>query len=318
MPVIIGHTKDEGLYAVTEVLPRHSPPPSSTILHHPHQVLARTPTAASLVLEDWELGKGPSWVFGREEDEASARESQIAMKFLDEFLEGGRSREPLVLQNWFTQSVWTAATLRTSALLARGRSTPTYEYFYTHPGRLSLSDLLSFPLWKLILKLLAAKVNLDIFYNTLDAATHFDEIFLLFRGHDIPFLQRHSAEDEAVGRMMVSLWTSFAKELAPTAGSVAWEARGAADPGYLEIGTRGATMRNHTDFAAVMDFFEELWAEVPPRMHLQRSPTWANPDMYGEVPYRPVKSLSSYSPSPLTSSASPSSTPFSPSSTPEL
>ena len=46
IPVIIGHTKDEGLYAVTDMA-------------------ARTPTVAHLVLNNWEHGKGPSYIFGR-------------------------------------------------------------------------------------------------------------------------------------------------------------------------------------------------------------------------------------------------------------
>ena len=47
----------------------------------------------------------------------------------------------------------------------------------------------SFPFWKLAVKYLAAKVNLDVFHNSLNCSTHFDEIFLLFKGHNIPFLQ---------------------------------------------------------------------------------------------------------------------------------
>ena len=81
-------------------------------------------------------------------------------------------------------------------------------------------------------------MNIDIFYNRLDASTHFDELFLLFRGHGIPFLQRHSAEDEAVGRLLVTLWTNFAKHGRPTSelGDVKWLPREVDNPGYLEIG----------------------------------------------------------------------------------
>ena len=44
-------------------------------------------------------------------------------------------------------------------------------------------------------------------------------------------------------------------------------------------------MRDLSNFTVTMEFFEEVWAEVPPRMHLERSPTWANPGMFGSVPY---------------------------------
>jgi len=53
-------------------------------------------------------------------------------------------------------------------------------------------------------------------------------------------------------------------------------------------------MRDLSNFTDTMEFFEALWAEVPPRMHLQRSPTWADTGMFGEVPYT-AGNTSSYS-----------------------
>ena len=291
VPVITGHTSDEGLYAVTEVL-------------------ARNPKAADIIFQDWENRKGPSYIFGREEDETDAAEVELAGKFLDRFLEGGRSREPLVLQNMFSHSVWTAASLRTAKLLARGKTAATFQYHYTHPGRLSLADIFSSPLWKLILKVLAAKVNVDVFHNSWSAATHFDEIFLLFKGQEIPFLQRHSPEDRAVSEMLLRLWTSFAKTGVPEVPEGAathareWQPlQPNGDPVFLEIGTAGAQMRNYSAFAEVTEFFEQVWSVVPPRLHLSRSRTWRQPELYGEVPYRALPSLPSSSPY-MSSSAS--------------
>ena len=44
-------------------------------------------------------------LFTREEDEADAKDSEIAKRFLEVFLQGGKSHDPMVLQNWFTKSV---------------------------------------------------------------------------------------------------------------------------------------------------------------------------------------------------------------------
>jgi len=299
IPVIIGHTKDEGVYAVSEVI-------------------SRTPSAAEIVFDNWETEKGPSYIFGREEDETNLAESNFARQFLERFLDGGASQDPLVLQNWFTHTVWRAADMRTAALLAKGKSAPTYYYYYTHAGRLSLNDLLSFPFWKLAVKFLAAKVNLDLFDNRLNCSTHFDEIFLLFKGHNIPFLQRHTDEDQKVSSLLLNWWTNFAKYLNPNGISEATESpwpplTSRSDSKYMEISTEGGKLKQlATFFPEVRNFFEQLWDVVPPRMHLPRSRTWQDPSLFGEVPYKVVNALatstssssSSFSSSSETSSAS--------------
>jgi len=311
IPVIIGHTKDEGVYAVTEVV-------------------ARTPNAAEIVFHNWEKEKGPSYIFGREEDETDLTESNIAQQFLERFLDGGKSQDPLVLQNWFTHTVWRAADMKTGLLLANGKSSPTYYYYYTHPGRLSLGDLLSFPFWKLAVKFLAAKVNLDVFHNSLNCSTHFDEIFLLFKGNSIPFLQRHSDEDKIVSSLLLKWWTNFAKHGNPNGISGDDDDRwtpltSSPDSKYLEISSEGGQLKKFaTFFPELRNFFEEIWAAVPPRMHLPRSRTWKDPKLYGEVPYKVVNafasssstsssSSSSYSSSASSSSSSSSSSSISPS-----
>merc|ERR1712142_366396 len=138
---------------------------------------------------------GPSYLFGREEDEIGDNDVKFAEEFLHKFLGGGKTRDPHILQNWFGPSVWTAATIKTTDLLSEGKQSPTYLYQYTHPGSLSLTDMFSFPLWKLFIKLVAANLHMDLFPNSLNGVSHFDEIFLLFKGRNIPFLQRHTEND---------------------------------------------------------------------------------------------------------------------------
>jgi len=264
IPIIIGHTKDEGVYAVTEIL-------------------SRTPDAVDTVFRDWPHTKGPSYIFGREEEDIIEVESEIAAEFLSLFLDGGASREPRVLQNWFSPSVWTAATLLTTELLVRGKQTPTYQYYYTHPGSLTLADLLGFPLYKLVLKYLAAKVNLDLFPNSLNCSTHFDEIFLLFKGRNIPFLQRHTVDDRIVSDKMLKLWTNFAKTGKPTLkeDDKIWDAVSVDEAKkVLEIGTNTLTMKDYKTFEPVVKFWKKVWEKAPPRLHLWRSETWSNSSLY--------------------------------------
>lgn len=106
-------------------------------------------------------------MFGREEDEVSEQEKVIAQEFRQKFLMNGNNLDPRILQNWFGPSIWAAPTLETAEMLAGGKASPTYLYYYTHPGTLSLADLLSFPVWKLLAKLLASHLNIDLFPNTL-------------------------------------------------------------------------------------------------------------------------------------------------------
>ena len=147
----------------------------------------------------------------------------------------------------------------------------------------------SFPFWKLAVKYLAAKVNLDVFHNSLNCSTHFDEIFLLFKGHNIPFLQveknhnrekfilnfqRHSTEDQVVSSLLLKWWTDFAKHGNPNgvSGDDGWTPlTSSPDSKYMEISAEGGQLKNFAQFfPQLRKFFEELWDAVPPRMHLPR------------------------------------------------
>jgi len=258
IPVIIGENKDEGLYAIADII-------------------SRTPNAVDIVFDNWAHHKGPSYMFGREEDEIDDNDIHFAEDFLNAFLEEGNTRDPHILQNWFGPSVWTAATVRTSELLSDGKESPTFLYQYTHPGSLSLSDLLSYPLWKLFIKLLGSKINIDLFPNSLNGATHFDEIFLLFKGRNIPFLQRHTPSDIQVSTTLLKIWTDFAKTANPLSN---WEPYSRHNRRHLEIGTHSVTMKSSDIFDPVVQFWSKIWEKNPPRMHLWRSQTWTNCSLF--------------------------------------
>jgi len=261
IPVIIGENKDEGLYAIADIL-------------------ARTPNAADIIFDDWPHHKGPSYLFGREEDEIDTRDSQFAAAFLEHFLEGGNTRDPHILQNWFGPSVWTSATIKVSDLLSDGKESPTYVYQYTHPGSLSLTDLLSYPLWKNLVKLIGAKLNMDLFPNSLNGSTHFDEIFMLFKSRSIPFLKRHTDDDLNVSKVMLEIWTDFAKSGMPLQK---WTPYKKESRSILEIGTNTLKMTDADIFHDVVKFWSEVWERSPPTMHLWRSKTWSNSSLYADL-----------------------------------
>ena len=199
----------------------------------------------------------------------------------------GNNLDPKILQNWFGPSIWAAPTVQTAELLARGKSSPTFLYYYTHPGTLSLADLLSFPGWKLLAKLLASHLHIDLFPNTLNCSTHFDEIFLLFKGRNIPFMKRYTAGDRQVSQYLLKLWTNFARtESNPVIETsddfIEWEPFTDNNRRHLLIGTDKILMQNLSVFDQMMHFFREVWESVPPSIHLWRSRTWNDTTLFAE------------------------------------
>lgn len=272
IPVIIGHTKDEGLYAVTEAM-------------------SRNPEMPEIIFKEWTYKRGPGYLFGREEDGVNDQEQEVAREFFEKFLKNGKSHDPKVLQNMFGPSIWTFPTLVTAELLSLSKVTPTFLYYYTHPGSLSLSDLLSFPMWKLLLKMLASVFGVDIFPNTYICSTHFDEIFIMFKGRNIPFLQRHTMGDKFVGDVLLKLWINFAKNLIPVIESesqkIVWRPFHAShNREHLVLSENITDMQDLTAFNEIFDFFRNVYKLVPPSIHLWRSPSWKNDTLYAKYdPY---------------------------------
>ena len=272
IPVIIGHTKDEGLYAVTEAM-------------------SRNPEMPEVIFKEWTYKRGPGYLFGREEDGVNDQEQEVAREFFEKFLKNGKSHDPKVLQNMFGPSIWTFPTLVTAELLSLSKVTPTFLYYYTHPGSLSLSDLLSFPMWKLLLKMLASVFGVDIFPNTYICSTHFDEIFIMFKGRNIPFLQRHTMGDKFVGDVLLKLWINFAKNLIPVIESenqkILWRPFHAShNREHLVLSENITDMQDLTAFNEIFDFFRNVYKLVPPSIHLWRSPSWKNDTLYAKYdPY---------------------------------
>ena len=240
-----------------------------------------------VIFKEWNYKRGPGYLFGREVDGVNEDEQQIAKAFLEKFLLNGKTKDPKILQNMFGPSIWTAPTLHTAELLSTGKSSPTFLYYYTHPGTLSLSDLLSFPLWKLLLKLSASKLNIDLFPNTQNCSTHFDEIFLMFKGRNIPFLQRYTPSDKLISDTLLKLWTNFAKTYPPVISSldqkIVWEPFHAhKNRKHLVISLDALNMQDLSVFDDILDFFQSVYKVVPPSLHLWRSPSWRDPSLYAK------------------------------------
>ena len=125
-------------------------------------------------------------------------------------------------------------------------------------------------------------MDVDLFPNTLNGVTHFDEIFLLFKGRNIPFLQRHTSSDILVSDTLLKIWTNFAKTTIPVIDnpSVRWEPYKLETRRHLEIGTNVLSMQNSDIFEPVIKFWTKVWEKVPPTLHLWRSPTWLDSSLY--------------------------------------
>ena len=243
------------------------------------------PLTGDVIFSEWEDKRGPGYLFGREEDEVSGQEKLIARQFRQKFLMDGTNFDPKILQNWFGPSIWAAPTVQTAELLSQGKDSPTFLYYYTHPGSLSLADLLSLPVWKLLAKLVASNLYIDLFPNTFNCSTHFDEIFLLFKGRNIPFMKRHTPADRTVSQYLLKLWTNFAKtESNPVIRTpvdyIEWEPFNAQNRRHLLIATETLKMQDLSVFDQMMDFFREAWRSVPPTIHLWRSRTWNNTKLF--------------------------------------
>ena len=89
-------------------------------------------------------------------------------------------------------------------------------------------------------------------------------------------LQRHSDEDKIVSSLLLKWWTNFAKHGNPNGISGDDDDRwtpltSSPDSKYLEISSEGGQLKKFaTFFPELRNFFEEIWAAVPPRMHLPR------------------------------------------------
>ena len=87
-------------------------------------------------------------------------------------------------------------------------------------------------------------------------------------------LQRHSTEDQIVSSLLLKWWTNFAKHGNPNgvSGDDRWTPlTSSPDSKYLEISSEGGHLKKIAQFfPELRKFFDEIWAAVPPRMHLPR------------------------------------------------
>ena len=113
----------------------------------------------------------------------------------------------------------------------------------------------------------------------------------MFKGRNIPFLQRHTAGDRFVSDSLLKLWTNFAKRLTPVieipGHILVWEPFDARiNRKHLVISAGTLEMQDISMFEKMMAFFNDVYRRVPPSIHLWRSKTWKNSSLYAT--YDPV------------------------------
>ena len=109
----------------------------------------------------------------------------------------------------------------------------------------------------------------------------------MFKGRNIPFLQRHTAGDKFVGDVLLKLWINFAKDLKPVIKSesqkIEWRPFHAShNREHLVLSKDITNMQDLAVFKEILDFFRNVYKLVPPSIHLWRSPSWKNDTLYAK------------------------------------
>jgi len=171
--------------------------------------------------------------------------------------------------------------------LASISKSPVYQYRYSYPNPISLIDLLGSQS-KLLLRVASNVVGLDWFRQGGEGATHGDEIFLMWKLHLLPLVQRWNDKDAEVSETLLTLWTNAAKNLpsgAPITDSAMgftwYQVRVGLDD-YLEIGKDTPKMMMDPRERERLSLWREIWKIVPQTLHLKRSKTWAHPQLFNK------------------------------------
>lgn len=116
-------------------------------------------------------------------------------------------------------------------LLAKqlSQKTTTFYYQFDHLGSFSFADIVASP-YGVLWELLKRKFG---FFGTLGLGVcHADELFHLFQGPDVSFLDPSDQRDVKMSEFMVKLWTNFVRFQDPTPDTKAW-------PAYTSSSWRG-------------------------------------------------------------------------------
>jgi len=227
-------------------------------------------------------------MFKREADEVDEDDEKAAIFILENHFNGVK---PTPTNNkkcieFATDHTFMAMNHDMAQTLASHSKSPVYQYRFSYPAPLSLLDFMG-PTWKLLLRAAANGVGLDLLRQGQGAA-HADELFMMWKLHLLPIVQRWTDQDVEVSERMMTLWTNAAKNL-PSGSPITddsmgftWEKVRVGLDDYLEIGKDTPKMMMDHGEKARLSIWRDIWKIVPQTLHLKRSKTWANPKLFNK------------------------------------
>jgi len=249
VPVILGHNKDEGLLV-------------KGFFQHIGGRQRRNWIELALLS-----------FFSREDlEEATLEEIEEVTRFKKLYLGRGVEDIGSALVRMYGDFLFKTPTNNLARALASEPEPPIFFYHFTHQGALSLYDCLHLPPFQFLFKLfglrfwfdwLWAKTPLDWICRSNDGVCHADELFMLFKAHQVPVTMVRSEVDKRVSSSMLQMWTDFAKVGNPTPRDGAWQK---VDPDrikYLEIGSSGNHMNYTEEYRAGYDEWQGMWERNP-------------------------------------------------------
>jgi len=248
VPVILGHNKDEGLLA-------------KGFFQHIGGRQRRNWIELALLS-----------FFGRENlEEATLEEIEEVTRFKKLYLGRGMDTGSALVR-MYGDFLFKTPTNNLAQALASQPGPPIFFYHFTHQVALSLYDCLHLPPFQFLFKVfglrfwfdwLWANTSLDWICRSNDGVCHADELFMLFKPHQVPVTMVRSDVDKRVSSSMLQMWTDFAKVGNPTPGDGTWQKVDPDQMRYLEIGSAGNQMNYTEEYRAGYDEWRGMWERNP-------------------------------------------------------
>lgn len=193
VPLVIGHTKDEGARLLTKIMANL--------------------TLTNYYLKHWKQ-VGPSLIFHRIHDEWTTNFTQVMKSLNSRYFktdQGPSSRQDLEdhLVQMLTETIVSSSVHLFASKAGETSSNHVYQYLYNHPGSLSLAEIGDLNFWQILIKFFGRFLGVDLYPSTYKYACHGDDQLLIFNTNSLPFDGAYNENDKMVSKTLLKLWTDF-------------------------------------------------------------------------------------------------------------